>query len=262
MEKIALFLILLVFSSAAVAENNCFIVQENNHVIVKEGNCSARHSPCSTFKIALSLMGYDALILKDQSHPEFPFKEGYTDFRESWKRPQNPTSWIKESCVWYSQVVAGKLGFESFQDYVAKFDYGNLDISDDRNKDPMTTNSWISGSLKISPEEQIKFLQKFVDGKLPVSARAHVMTKKIIFVEDLPNGWKFYGKTGAGDSFGNDGKRNGGQLGWFVGFIEKGNRKIVFVNYLEEPGKQDYLSSRHARDVAKERLIKITNAKK
>jgi len=255
MKRIIFFLFLISFNSQAFA--NCFIAQENNRTLVKEGNCKTRHSPCSTFKIALALMGYDAEILTDETHPEFPFKKGYTEWRESWTKPQTPQSWIKESCVWYSQVVAGKLGFERFQDYVAKFDYGNLDISDDRNKDAMTTTSWISGSLKISPEEQIKFMKKFVDGKLPVSSKAHAMTKKVIFVEDLPNGWKFYGKTGAGDSFGADGKRDGGQIGWFLGFIEKGKRKIVFVNYVEEAGKQDYMSALHARDAAKEKLIKL-----
>lgn len=34
---------------------------------------------------------------------------------------QTPKSWIKESCVGYSQVLTTKLSMEKFQDYVTNF---------------------------------------------------------------------------------------------------------------------------------------------
>jgi beta-lactamase class D len=68
-----------IFNTASFAENNCFIAKENGQIIKQEGNCSIQHSPCSTFKIAISLMGFNEGILIDETHPEFPFKEGYID---------------------------------------------------------------------------------------------------------------------------------------------------------------------------------------
>ena len=42
-------------------------------------------------------MGYDAGILKDEMHPQWPFKPEYEAYLESWKDPQNPTSWMKKN---------------------------------------------------------------------------------------------------------------------------------------------------------------------
>jgi len=36
-----------------------------------------RYSPCSKFKITLSLIGYDAGILKDEHHPIWEYRNGY-----------------------------------------------------------------------------------------------------------------------------------------------------------------------------------------
>ena len=41
-------------------------------VLLQEGNCIDRVTPASTFKIALSLMGYDAGFLKDEHQPTLP----------------------------------------------------------------------------------------------------------------------------------------------------------------------------------------------
>lgn len=41
--------------------------------IVREGQCGERVTPASTFKIALSLMGYDAGVLRDAHAPTLAF---------------------------------------------------------------------------------------------------------------------------------------------------------------------------------------------
>ncbi|KJW02328.1 penicillin binding transpeptidase domain protein [Rickettsia endosymbiont of Ixodes pacificus] len=92
---------------------------------------------------------------------------------------------MKTSCVWYSQVITKELGIEKFRDYVTKFDYGNRDISGDKGKNNGLTNAGLSSSLEISPEEQLAFLQKLAENKLPVSVKAQEMTKNILFIEDF-----------------------------------------------------------------------------
>lgn len=79
MKKTILFLSLvgLLFSAQANTAIKCFLAKENNTVIKQEGDCQTRYTPQSIFKIALSLMGYDAGILENESQPEWPFKEGY-----------------------------------------------------------------------------------------------------------------------------------------------------------------------------------------
>ncbi|QSH41391.1 class D beta-lactamase [Lentisphaerota bacterium ZTH] len=244
---------------SAKAADYCFIAAENYKVIKQAGdNCSLRQAPCSTFKIALSLMGYNEGILKDETHPEFPFKKGYVDWLERWKQPHNPQLWMKNSCVWYSQVLTKKLGMKKYKEYAVKFNYGNADVSGDKGKNNGLSRAWLSSSLQISPEEQIKFLQKLIDYKLPVSKKANEMTRKILFVEKLADGWKLYGKTGNGSQQRADGSKiKDRQVGWFVGWISKGKRHIVFVYRILDKNKQNTYASLRAKAAARKELLKI-----
>jgi len=140
-----------------VSAESCFIAQKNQVVIQIEGDGGKCYAPMSTFKIPLSLMGFDSGILVDEMHPVWPFKEGYVDWRSAWRKNHNPSTWIKESCVWYSQILTKKLGMKKFQDYVTQFSYGNMDLSGDKGKNNGLTNAWLSSSLKISSIQQVAF---------------------------------------------------------------------------------------------------------
>lgn len=213
---VCLFLSVLLSFTSVSAEENFVLMNAATDAIVMErgGNANLRRTPCSTFKIALSLMGFDAGILKDESDPVWPFRQGYPEYLEAWKAPQNPATWIKCSCIWYSQVLVAELGEERFHDYVRQFDYGNQDLT---GKSP-----WLSSSLKISPYEQVLFIQKLLRKELPVSDYAAQMTKTLLLAEVWSNGWKLYGKTGQGG----DGEMS---IGWFVGWIETGTGVFAFA---------------------------------
>lgn len=251
----------LLCSSPAWAESTCFLAYENQTVLKHEGeDCSKRYAPESTFKIALSLMGYDAGILKDETHPLWPFKKGYTDFLNVWKNPHNPRTWIRDSCLWYSQVLTQKLGMKKFKDYVVKFNYGNQDVSGDKGQNNGLTHAWLSSSLAISPEEQVLFMQKIVSNKLSVSAKSYEMTKKIMFIQELAGGWKLYGKTGNGWQLNSEKTQKLNlQHGWFVGWIEKNGRVITFVEHLSDDKKQDIFASFRARNNALIKLYYLVN---
>ncbi|MDF2549341.1 MAG: Class beta-lactamase [Chlamydiales bacterium] len=258
MQKILLLLSLgLGLSSFALAEAGayCFFAQENQQVIISEGDCSLRHAPCSTFKVPLSLMGYNEGLLIDETHPEWPFRPGYPDYLDSWRQPHTPHLWMKNSCVWYSQVLTEKLGIDKFADYVKKFDYGNQDVSGDKGKMNGLTRSWLSSSLEISPKEQVAFLQKLLADELPVSLKSHQMTKKILFVEDLPGGWKLYGKSGSGSLLSPDRtEKLDRQIGWFIGWVQKEQRTIIFAHFIEDDERQDTYAGLRAKVTAKEKL--------
>ncbi|WP_428419221.1 penicillin-binding transpeptidase domain-containing protein [Parachlamydia sp.] len=208
---------LLFFPSMNVfsTEENFLLINGTTSKIVHElgPHIHERVTPCSTFKIVLSLMGYDAGILKDEKTPIWFFQEGYDDFLTSWKEPQSPHSWMKSSCVWYSRVLATKLEIENIHHYLAMLEYGNQDMSGG------LTKAWISSSLKISPKEQVDFIQKMVQEKLSISNSAMQMTKVLLFVSELPEGWKLFGKTGWGSIIEQNQKIS--EVGWFIGWAEK-----------------------------------------
>ena len=258
-KRFTLFAFIALWLNAQVfADTEYFIIQEKDRILKLEGDCTKRHSPGSTFKIAISLMGYNEGLLTDETHPEWEFKPGYVDWIETWKQPHHPTHWIKNSCVWYSQVITNKLGLEKFKSYVAKLNYGNQDVSGDKGKDNGLTHSWLSSSLQISGVEQIAFLQKLIADSLPMSPKSHRMTKNILFVEELPNGWNLYGKRAGGYLLNKDGSYNKDrQIGWFIGWIEKEDRKIVFAHYIEDNQKVDSSAGKRAKEMAKEKVLEV-----
>ena len=228
---------LFIFPSvfAFSTEENFLLVNgvTNELVLTLGPNINEQISPCSTFKITLSLMGYDAGILKDENTPVWNFQEGYDDFLKSWKAPLDPTSWMKYSCVWYSKILALELGLEKIQSYLDSFEYGNQDLSGGLAPPGPTNVAWINSSIKISVNEQVNFIQKMMTGKLPISSNAIQMTKALLFKEELPEGWSLFGKTGwSGSYIGEDGKTL--EHGWFVGWIEKDHIFFPFAYLIRD----------------------------
>jgi len=244
--KTKLIFIALIFLINHAFAAQCFIVKEKNTIIHESGNCDERYAPSSTFKIALSLIGYDSKILIDETHPSWPFKNSYVKFLPIWQQEHNPKTWMQNSCVWYSQVLTKKLGMKQFKSYVTKLHYGNMDLHGDKGQNNGLTNAWLSSSLEISSTEQVAFLEKLLATQLPVSQHAHAMTRKILFVKDLPNGWKLYGKTGSGVLL-NEEKLEI-QHGWYIGWLEKGDRIIIFSNHIADDKLENTFASIRAKE--------------
>ncbi len=233
----------LLFTAApAFAGTVCTLLTdpETGKVLSQEGNCDHRTSPASTFKVPLSLMGYDADILQDATSPALPYKPDYKASRDAWKVTTNPTYWLAQSVVWYSQELTRKLGMEKFRHYVQGFDYGNQDVSGNPGKNDGLTRAWLSSSLKISPAEQAAFLRKLLKRQLPVSAKAFDMTEQIMPVTAVTDGWQVHGKTGTGFVQKADGGWNRDrQFGWFIGWASKGERQVIFVHLIQDERKEE-----------------------
>ena len=118
-------------------------------------------------------MAYDAGILKGAHDPVMKFRAGDPDWGgANWTRDTDPADWMRHSVVWYSQRITEFLGYERLRDYAEAFAYGNADMTGDPGKNNSLERSWIASSLKISPREQVAFLQKLVNHELPASAEA------------------------------------------------------------------------------------------
>lgn len=244
----------------AEAATLCTLVADaaTGKVLSEEGpGCAGRVTPASTFKIPIALMGYDAGILTDAHAPVWSFKPGYADWRAEWKRDTDPTYWMKESVVWYSQKITTKLGMERFKGYVTGFGYGNEDVSGTRGKGDGLTQSWLSTSLAISPREQAAFLGRMLRGDLPVSPHAVAMTAAILRYGEV-DGWSVHGKTGMGFALDAKGKPVRGQpYGWYVGWASKQGRTLIFARLDRDEARQETPTSVRARDA----LIKELPAK-
>lgn len=247
--------------SASFAGELCTLVVDasTGDTVVKSGaSCAKRITPASTFKIAISLMGFDSGVLQNGHHPMWPYSDGYPDWAgDIWKGDIGPADWMKKSVFWYSQQVVKKLGQARFESYVASFGYGNQDASAVQVQHPGNNGVWVMSSLQISSMEQVAFLRKLVNRQLPVSAHSYEMTEEITQQEDL-NGWRIYGKTGTG-SPGQDNKYRADQAyGWYVGWARKGAQAMVFVRLIQDEKAQSPNAGLRARSQISEQLLSAT----
>jgi beta-lactamase class D len=247
-------LLLALASTLAVARADaatCTVLSDatTGKLLHQDGNCAERVTPASTFKIALALMGYDSGYLTDEHLPALPFHEGYVDYVPSWKATTDPTSWIRNSVVWYSQQLTEWLGEERFRHYVEAFHYGNADVSGDPGKHDGLTHSWLSSSLRISPLEQLEFLHKVVTRQLRVSAHAYDLTSRITAVAIMADGWEVHGKSGNGARVNADGTvDHTRQIGWFVGWASRDKRVLAFARCIQDEAPQPESAAKRARE--------------
>jgi beta-lactamase class D len=238
-------------TSTAEARTICTVIANavTREVLVQQGDCNSRVTPASTFKIAISLMGFDSGFLKDEHSPTLPYREGYVDWAgAAWREPTDPARWIKYSVVWFSEQVTQSLGQERFQRYATAFQYGNADVSGKPPQPNGMMGAWIDSSLQISPLEQVSFLEKVVNRQLPVISHAFDMTDRIAAVTVLPSGWDIHGKTGTG-SPGAPGKFDQAHsYGWFVGWATKGPRTLVFARLIQDEKLTPQPAGIRARD--------------
>lgn len=244
-------LITALISTNAHAKTLCTVIADANtsQTLIQQGDCSTRVTPASTFKIAISLMGFDSGVLKTEHDPVLPYREGYVDWGGAlWREPTDPARWIKYSVVWFSEQVTQSLGQARFQQYATAFHYGNEDVSGDPGKQNGVMGSWIDSSLRISPLEQVAFLKKVVNRQLPVTAHAYDMTEHITEVTTLPDGWDIHGKTGTGSPGAVGAFDRAHAYGWFVGWARKGTRTLVFARLIQDEQAKDTPAGIRARD--------------
>jgi beta-lactamase class D len=227
----------------------------------QEGTCDIRVTPASTFKIAIGLMGYDSGYLRDEHSPRLAFLKGDPDWNPSWRQPTDPTSWIKNSVVWYSQRVTRHLGERRFQQYVTRFRYGNEDVSGDPGQRNGLTHAWLGSSLQISPLEQLQFLEQIVQRRLGVTARAYDMVGRITRIAPASGGWEVHGKTGTGFPVLPDRSTDEDHaFGWFVGWASKGSRSVVFARLIQDTEAESTPAGLRARDAFMKELPGILEA--
>ena len=249
MSKTSLLLAAALCCGAAHADCTLITDAATRRVVREEGACDTRITPASTFKIAISLMGFDAGFLQSEHAPVLHYRPGDPDWRDGWRADTDPQKWIRDSVVWYSQRVTAALGAKCFQGYVHAFHLGNEDVTGDPKRHDGLKWAWIDSSLRVSPREELGFLERVVRRELPVQPIAYEMTSRITAIAGEHGGWAIHGKTGAGFPLLADGRSDHAHgYGWFVGWATKDGRTFVFVRQTQDQSAQDIPAGLRARD--------------
>ena len=246
-----------IFALPAEAQQICSIIAnaKSSKILHQEGNCDQRVTPASTFKVPLALIGFDSGILTSAIEPTWPYKKSYPAWGgANWKKPTDPTHWLHYSVVWYSQVMAQKLGEAELSAYAQKFGYGNADFSGDPGKNNGLERAWIASSLKVSPNEQRIFLEKLIRKELQIVDHAYAELRRALPHTKIGK-WDIFAKTGMAYP-----RLKNGQLdrahpyGWFVGWAEYADERYVFVQLQQDPKKLNGSASHRARDTIMQKL--------
>jgi beta-lactamase class D len=126
------------------------------------------------------------------------------------------------------------LGADRERDYLQRFDFGNRDISSG------LTTFWLGESLRVSPDEEERFLVRLYEDSLPVSKAAMKTVRELLvqpsgrvvnamgehaFDAPWPDGAVVSAKTGSSDG-----------VRWIVGHVDRRERSWVFVSCMTGSG--------------------------
>jgi beta-lactamase class D len=175
--------------------------------------CDIGYLPASTFKIPNSIIALETDVVEDDS-TLFEWK-GEKRRLQVWEQDLIFMDAFQYSCVPCYQEIARKIGVERMKEYLTKLNYGNM-VFDSTTIDLF----WLEGESTITMNQQLEFICRFYNSELPISEKTHEIMERLLLIESNDS-WTFSGKTGWS-------VRNGNNVGWFVGYLEKGN-KVYFV---------------------------------
>lgn len=192
--------------------------------LIASDNSRARDPvlPASTFKIPNSVIALETGVVADPDKDVFKW-DGVTRSIAGWNKDHTLRTAIAVSALPVYQQIARRIGAERMQKYVDAFEYGNGDIGGGIDR------FWLTGGMRISPLQQIAFVDKLRRGALPVSKRAQDLTRDILPVTKAGDSIirAKTGLTGVTDKSMTDG--TGTAVGWLVGWAEKGSAHTVFA---------------------------------
>lgn len=215
--------------------------------IIGDERCGKQFPACSTFKVPLAVMAFDAGLLKTTD--DVLKWDGKKEMREEANKDHNAKTWMRDSIVWFSQRLTKKMGEKKFQSYLDRFDYGNKDVKGGLTQAWLVSPASEGPALKVSAYQQVDFMKKLWADQLPASKKSMATTREITFLETSPKGFQLSGKTGS-NFYDKDRKMH---LGWFIAHLQKGDQEYISVaNFSDlQPTEAKGYGGMRAKDITK-----------
>jgi len=188
--------------------------------------------PASTFKVFSSLAALETGVVAD-TQTIIPW-DGVVRERTEINRDLDLRDAFRLSAVPHYQRLVRQIGEQRMQAMIDAVGYGNQDISGGIDR------FWLSGGLRISPREQVDFLVRLYHDDLPFATQTMSQVKAIMINEQTDD-YTLRAKTGWATL------PQAQNVGWWVGWVERGDDVYFFAAALEttNPG-DDFLATRIA----------------
>lgn len=196
------------------------VIKDDNNITIYGNDLSRANTayiPASTFKMLNALIGLDNnKVTKDEV-----FKwDGEKRLYPTWNKEMDLGEAMTLSTIPVYQELARRIGLDLMQKEVKKVNFGNAEIGS------TIDNFWLVGPLKITPVQEVKFVDDLAHNRLPFKTKTQKAVKDMLLIKEI-NGNKIYAKSGWGMDV-------TPQVGWLTGWVEKSNgSKIGFSLNLE-----------------------------
>ena len=192
---------------------------DKNYFIFNDSLSKIPFSPASTFKIANAIVALENKVVTNENF-ELPWDSIVRSY-PNWNKTQNLNSAFKNSTVWYFQEIARRIGPERMMVGLQKIKYcdSTFKINDDIDE------FWLNGNLKKNLIGQIEFINQLSSKKLNLRKKTYKTLENIMASDTISNTY-IYSKTGWGVEGNED-------IGWFVGYLIKNNKKYVFGSLIK-----------------------------
>jgi len=200
-------------------------LKKDKYIYYNQAQAQQAYPPGGTFKLFLSMLGFETGNIKS---PGIDVPE----LKNTWKPEREAKVAYQNSPVHYYEQLAHNIGDGEIKNWLDKVHYGNGDTTGGVPK------FWLGGGLKISSDDQLVFLRKMYEHKLPFSAVSIEKVKGMMSIKDT-SGYSLKGKTGWAEQDNED-------IGWFVGYVETKDDTYFFVNCIQssDPGNPYFENAR------------------
>jgi|688.fasta_scaffold304683_2 beta-lactamase class D len=216
-------------------EKACFLLKspQAKRPEIKWGGkqCQEALSPEESFYLPLSLIATDLGMLQDE---KTLFKwDGIRHENPLWNKDQFVTDWIQNRVGWVTERLVNQIGIEPLQKYFSVFNYGNR-------------NSKLN-SLKITPVQQLEFIEGFFGQSLGVKTSSWQLPKKLFYLGKFRNGVEVWGQKASGKNY-----------AWFVGHLVRGAEQWNFVSLILGPApSKEAVTAERAQALSMDALTQL-----
>jgi beta-lactamase class D len=169
--------------------------------------------PHATFDPVCALVGLEVGAVNDEL--EVFRWDGKPKPVRSWERDHDLASGMCYGPAWMFQEIARRIGRARVKDWLERLDYGNHEVSGGADL------FWLQGGLRISAMEQVRFLHRLAEGRLPATQRAQRLVRSALAVERT-GAYTLYAKAGTSSQAIRD------PVWWWTGWIERRGRPEAY----------------------------------
>ncbi len=209
--------------SIAIFDNN-----NQEWILSDTVNVMNESLPASTFKIINLLIALETKTIKNEN--EIVKWVGKTDTIKYGYRPEiyhdmSVKEAFEVSAGWVFIELAKKIGIEKYKKYLSACEYGNLNLTESNN------DFWNFGYFAISPINQVEFIKKLYEEKLPFSKQTIDIVKRVMITEKTEE-FTIRAKTGWT-------RENNINTGWWIGYFEANDNTYFFATLLLQDRKNN-----------------------